>query len=570
MSTSNKALKVASAQINTTVGDIQGNVEKILAAREQALAHNVDLVVTPELSVSGYPLQDMVEEPDLLRKCEEAIAFLTEISKDGGPAMLVGYPEKAEEGKAYNSVVMIQNGKILGKVQKKHLPNNDVFDEVRNFKPGIGGQTFTLNGHRFGVLICEDTWHPDVAEQLNQKGADFLISVNASPFHTGKAEHIRLPEVVSQRAKETGLPLLYVNQIGGQDEVVFDGASFAVDGQGTLSFLAPAWQESLDILEARKNENGQYQFYFDGKNAEFSRGYEEIWQALVLGLRDYLNKNGFKEVVLGMSGGIDSAIVAAIAADAIGGDKVHLFSLPSKYTADISNSDAAEAARMLGAPIASLAIESGVQALESTLAPHFNGKQRDATEENLQARLRGLYLMSLSNKHNWLLLTTGNKSEVSVGYCTLYGDMNGGFNPIKDVWKTTVFELAKWRNQNVPANVLGPKGPVMPDNIITRPPSAELSPDQKDSDNLPPYEILDDILRRQVEQRQGLDDIAAETGYDMATIEKVIKLRYRAIFKQYQAAPGTKISIRSYGLGDRNPMAAKNIVAIRHMKLERK
>ncbi len=549
-------LKIGVAQINTTVGDIKGNMNKILDFWKQA--KDSDIVITPELSVTGYPLEDLVEDPDLLDAAEWSVNELAKLTKDG-PALVVGSPHvEFEDGvrKIYNAAFVLENGEIKQIIKKSHLPNYGVFDEKRNFSNGLleNVKPVEFKGYKLGVMICEDTWLPDVSAKLKGDGAELLISMNASPFETGKLEK-RFNEVALKRVEENDLDIIYLNQIGGQDELVFDGASFAISKSGKTLFQAPVMEEDLTIIECDKYPNGDLSIQ-PGKMADTGCENETLWKALVLGTKDYVAKTGFSDVVIGMSGGIDSAIVAAIAVDALGPDRVHLVRLPSQYTSDSSNDDADDAAIRMGVTdIRTLPIKDSYDALMKTLQPEFEGKEEDVTEENLQSRIRGTKLMALSNKHNWMLLTTGNKSEIAVGYCTLYGDTNGGFNPIKDVYKTKVYELSAWRNENSPYGLdieqndssdvgQGRKAYVMPWNIIEKEPSAELREDQTDQDSLPPYEELDDMLERRIEQKQSMQEII-NAGYSEEVVNRVLWLMKIAVYKQNQAAPGVKTTSRA-------------------------
>lgn len=559
-------LTIEVAQLNPTVGDIEGNVQKILAAWEKGKQNGAELVVTTELGVTGYPLEDLVEDPDLLEAAEEAVKYLAEKTKDG-PGLIVGAPHVPTDDiygqpTIYNAAFMLDGGEVTNVVHKKHLPNYGVFDEKRNFEGADKAEldVTEFRGHKLGLVICEDTWFPDVSEVMKQKGAEILLSINASPYEQGKLEK-RVKDVVGNRARETGLDIIYVNQVGGQDELVFDGASFGLSsspsGRLTKVFQAAAMREDSVTLNCVRRD-GKLKIK-PSTMEELPDPDEELWQALVLGTRDYVLKSGFEDIVIGMSGGIDSAVVAAIAVDALGPEHVHLVRLPSEYTSGESNDDAVEAARRLGVTdIRTIPIKDTFESLLEGLKPEFEGKPEDVAEENLQARARGTILMGLSNKHGWMLLTTGNKSEVAVGYCTLYGDTNGGFNPLKDVYKTSVYRLAAWRNENVPRDSLGPdtRNPdisavgksrdamVMPWNIIEKKPSAELRPDQTDQDNLPPYEILDDILQRRIEGKQSRSKIIS-AGHDEATVDRVLKLMKIAVYKQNQAPPGVKTTSRA-------------------------
>jgi NAD+ synthase len=553
-------LEIYAAQMNTRVGDIKSNTQAIIKHWQQADVLEADLAVTPELSISGYPLEDLVENPELLDACEKALEHLIEESKNMKSGLIVGLPMKGapdEYGRdIYNCAVLIENGKVLQKIRKQHLPNHDVFDEVRNFAKGAPHDPVNFRGCKLGLLICEDVWHKNVAAHLKGEGAQALISINSSPYESGKQE-FRINEVVRERVVETGLPLFYLNQWGGQDEVVFDGASFAMNANLMQTWQARHFEEDGALLTLKFPEKGHAAFEPNIMNPIPSYN-ERDYRALVVGLRDYLAKTGHKEVVLGMSGGLDSALVAAIAVDAIGAENVHLIGMPSRFTADISNEDAKIAADMLGAEIEFLPIEEPVNAFRNL----FQNKATGTADENIQARTRGIIIMMHSNQNGWLALSTGNKSEVAVGYCTLYGDMNGGFNPIKDLYKTRAFELAKWRNVNMPEDCLGPIGKVMPSRIYTRPPSAELSEDQVDTNSLPPYERLDPILKAYIEDHASIAQIITKTGEDEKLVADIIKKVDIAEFKRRQACPGTKITLRSFGRGRRYPIARPHTSAM--------
>jgi len=553
-------LRISVAQINTSVNNIRRNVDAIACSWKTAREQGADLVVTPELSITGYPLEDSVENPDLLAAAQQGLQELIGLSAKGGPGMLVGLPQKID-GKIYNTAALVHEGKILGMVSKTHLPNYDVFDEKRNFTGGTFSGPLTFKGRKLGVLICEDVWFPDVAQKLKDAGAKVLIAMNASPFETGKLDR-RLNDVIHKRVEETGLPILYVNQVGGQDQVVFDGYSTALNADGDIAYLGKGFEEAQDILTLNFTK-GKPAFFTDRCLAmQPEDRLESVWKALVTGTRDYLHKTGFQKALLGMSGGIDSAVVAAIAVDALGPENVTLYRLPSQYTEDISNNEATNAAKLLGARIEGIPIAPVFQTFQDGLRSHFDealqqGKTRnvDTALENLQARIRGTILMGLSNASGAMLLSTGNKSEVSVGYCTLYGDMNGGFNPLKDVYKTMVFKLADWRNKNYPRGMLGPQGLVVPQAIIDRPPSAELAPGQRDDATLPPYDILDPILEGYIEGQKSIVDIAAGTGQPQDLVERMVRLVDINEFKRRQSAPGIKITSKSLGTGRRYPIA---------------
>jgi NAD+ synthetase len=540
-------LSIALAQINPTVGDIAGNVARIRAARAAAAGQGAHLAVFPELVVSGYPPEDLVLKAAFLDAVEAAVEDLAGDTADGGPAVLVGAPWRVA-GKAHNAALLLDGGKVAATRLKHHLPNYGVFDEARVFVPGPVPGPIQFRGVRLGVLICEDMWFPDVAETLGECGAEILVVPNGSPFELDKAD-VRLNRAVA-RTIETGLPLIYVNQLGGQDELVFDGASFAIDSKGKLLTRLPAWREEVVTTTWTRGPQG----WTTGGSIAPEPGREEsIYQAMMLGLRDYVTKNGFPGVVLGLSGGIDSALAAAVGADALGAGKVWCVMMPSPYTSAESLEDAAAVARLLGCRLDTVNIGPAMGAFDAMLSPLFAGTNADITEENLQSRARGLTLMALSNKFGPMVLSTGNKSEMSTGYATLYGDMCGGFAVLKDVYKTAVFDVCRWRNAHRPDGGLGPDGPAMPERVITKPPSAELKPDQKDQDTLPPYEVLDGILQCLIEGEMGVDDTIAK-GYDEAVVRRVWRMLDRAEYKRRQAPPGVKITGRSFGRDRRYPI----------------
>ena len=539
-------MKIALAQLNPTVGAIDANIARARDAIAEAA--DADLIVFPELFVCGYPPEDLVLKPAFVDACMEAVEGLApEISAEG-PAVLIGSPWR-DDGKVYNAVVLLDDGKVLGRRYKVDLPNYSVFDEKRVFEPGPMPGPIMIRGVRMGVPICEDIWNADVCECLEETGSELLIVPNGSPFARNKVE-VR-QNVAVARVTETGLPLVYVNQVGGQDELVFDGASFVLNGDATMPVQLVAWQEAVVTTEwERTDDTWSCKTAHRATNPE---GEPADYQACVLGLRDYVEKNGFKSVVLGLSGGVDSALCAAIAVDALGADRVHCIMLPYRYTSNESLSDAAACAEALGVRYDIVPISRAVEGFEEALKPLFDGADPDITEENIQSRSRGTMLMAVSNKFGGMLVTTGNKSEVSVGYATLYGDMNGGFNPIKDLYKTEVFALCRYRNQKVPENCLGPAGIVIPENIITKPPTAELRENQTDQDSLPDYDTLDDILLGLVEREQSVDEIIAR-GHDSETVHRVQHLLYIAEYKRRQSAPGVKISERNFGRDRRYPI----------------
>jgi NAD+ synthase len=542
-------LRLAIAQLNPVVGDVAGNAEK--ARRARARAAGADLVIFPELFIAGYPPEDLVLKPAFQAACRSAVEGLARETKDGGPAMLIGTPW-LEDGKLYNAVALLDGGRIAGFRFKVDLPNYGVFDEKRVFAPGPLPGPVNFRGVRIGIPICEDIWKPEPVECIAETGGEILIVPNASPYRRG-AVNERLNIAVS-RVVESGLALLYVNQLGGQDELVFEGASFALNADSSLAFQLPGFREDVALTEWRR-ENGSWKCTA-GPQAPLLEADEADYAACVMGLRDYVEKNGFPGVVLGLSGGIDSALCAVLAADALGPKRVHCVMLPYKFTSRESLDDAEACAKALQVRYDTIPIAPAVEGLEAALAAQFKGQQRDTTEENLQARARGTILMSISNKFGPMVVTTGNKSEMSVGYATLYGDMNGGFNPIKDLYKTEVYRLAALRNRWRPEGALGPAGAIIPENIFTRPPTAELRENQKDQDSLPPYEVLDGILQRLVEHEESVAEIAA-AGFDGETVKRVERMLYSAEYKRRQAAPGVKVTLKSFGRDRRYPIVNK-------------
>lgn len=540
--------KIALAQINPKVGDIAGNLVKIRTARTEAADKGAELVVTGELGISGYPPEDLVLKPAFQVACREAVDALARETGDGGPALIVGAPW-VEAGKLHNGIFLLSEGRIAAKRFKYDLPNYGVFDEKRVFVPGPLPEPVVFDGMKLGLMICEDLWFPTTAAHLRAQGADLLVVPNGSPYEHDKPDQ-RL-EIAGARQKETDLPIVYVNQVGGQDELVFDGDSFVLDRGGEVRWRLPAFAEAVAVTDWQRGNAGW--LCLPGEVAEGLKPLESIYHAMVLGLRDYVRKNNFPGVLLGLSGGIDSALSAAVAVDALGPDKVRAVMMPSPYTSQDSLEDAALCAEMLGIAYDTVSIEPAMRAFEGMLAGIFAGRQKDTTEENIQSRSRGLTLMALSNKLGHMLLTTGNKSEMSVGYATLYGDMCGGYSVLKDIYKVTVFRLCRWRNGHFPAGGLGPMGPVMPERVITKPPSAELKPDQTDQDTLPPYEILDGILTCLVEEEMAVDQIVAK-GYDRATVHRVWRMLDLAEYKRRQAPPGVKISRRAFGRDRRYPI----------------
>ena len=540
-------LAIALAQLNAVVGGLDANADAILTAR--AAAPTADLLVTPELSVIGYPPEDLVLKPALVAAAMARVERLAAATADGGPALLVGAP-LAENGRLHNAMFLLDGGKIAGITRKHDLPNYGTFDEKRVFAAGPMPGPLAFRGARLGVPICEDIWTPDVTECLVETGADLLIVPNGSPFETGKDDR-RLSLAVA-RVTETGLPLVYLNRVGGQDELVFDGASFVLNADRKLALQLPDWDEVVQLTHWTRN--GRHWACAPGPIAPRDDDPADIYHAMLVALRDYVNRNGFPGVVLGMSGGIDSALSAAVAVDALGADRVWCVMMPSPYTSQDSLEDAAECARLLGCRLDTIGIGPAMTAFDTMLAPLFAGRAPDTAEENIQSRIRGLSLMALSNKFGPMLLTTGNKSEMSVGYATIYGDMAGGYSVLKDVYKTTVFKLCEWRNRHHPRLGIGPKGPVMPQRVIDKPPTAELRDNQRDDDSLPPYDLLDRILIGLVENERSAADLIAD-GIDPAIVARIERLLYIAEYKRRQAPPGVKIGGRNFGRDRRYPIS---------------
>ena len=540
-------LTIALVQIAQRVGDLAGNADAMLDWRAKAGA--VDLVLFPELQLIGYPPEDLVLKPALVARAAVELARLAEATGDGGPAMLVG-SVFLDEGKLFNGVALLDSGTIAAVRYKHELPNYGTFDEKRIFTPGPLPEPVLFRGVRLGLPICEDAWLPVVSAHLAAQGAELLISVNGSPYEIDKDDR-RATQVFAARVRETGLPLIFLNRIGGQDEVVFDGASFILNADGGMAHRLPDWEEALAISTWTRRPEGWH--CAAGAQAVWDSHPADIYHAMVIALRDYVNANRFPDVVLGLSGGIDSAICAAIAADALGPDRVWCVMMPSRFTSQSSLDDAAACANMIGCKLDTIAISPAIEAFDTMLSDSFSDKNVDITEENIQSRIRGVTLMALSNKFGHMLLTTGNKSEMSVGYATIYGDMAGGYNPLKDAYKMTVFAISRWRNANKPRLGLGPDGPVMPESIITKPPSAELRDNQKDSDSLPDYPVLDPILHGLVEEELSVDEVAAR-GFDRDVVARIERLLCIAEYKRRQAPPGVKLGTRNFGRDRRYPI----------------
>jgi NAD+ synthase len=546
------SFKLALAQLNPVVGDLEGNLKKARDARARAAAASADVIAFTELYLTGYPIEDLVLKLALQRAAHAGCEELARETSDGGPAILMGLPW-ADGPLVYNAVALLDGGRIEAVRYKNNLPNYGVFDEKRIFAAGPMPKPFDVRGVKMGVPICEDIWAEDVCKALMKAGAKLLIVPNGSPYWIDKQE-VRYG-VAEARVAESKLPLAYVNQVGGQDELAFDGASFVMNGDGALAVQMPAWEEAVGISEWRREDLGWR--CLAGEMAEIKRGDAANYLACVTGLRDYVNKNGFPGVVLGLSGGIDSALTAVMAVDALGPSRVHCVMLPYVFTSNESLSDAATIAETLHVRYDIMHINQAVEGLSKSFATMGKeGAVANTTEENLQSRARGILLMAISNKFGPMVITTGNKSEVSVGYATLYGDMNGGFNPVKDLYKGQVYALARYRNQFRPKGCLGPEGIVIPNNVLMRPPTAELKPGQRDQDTLPPYDELDDILNCLVELEMPLPEIVAR-GHSVETVKKVERMLYLAEYKRRQAAPGVKITARNFGRDRRYPITNK-------------
>ncbi|MFT3689530.1 NAD+ synthase [Paenirhodobacter sp.] len=535
------------AQLNPTVGALAANAEKALAAWRAGRDAGADMVALPEMFLTGYQTQDLVLKPAFVAEAM-AVAEALAAQITDGPALGIGAPYWDETGH-YNAWWVMQEGRVVARVLKHDLPHEDLFDELRLFDSGKVSGPYRIGPLRIGTPICEDSWHPDVAETLAETGAEILLVPNGSPYFRGKQE-TRLNVTVA-RVVETGLPLVYLNAVGGQDDQLFDGASFVLNPHGEIAAQLPVFDEAIAHIDFERGAEGWRAL--PGPFTAQPDEWEQDYRAMVLGLRDYLEKSGFSKVVLGLSGGVDSALVAVIAADAFGPENVHCIMLPSRHTSQGSLDDAAELARRLGARLDTVEIEGSRAAVTEALAGVMAGTKPDVTEENIQSRLRGVMLMAISNKFGAMLLTTGNKSEMAVGYCTIYGDMSGGYNPLKDLYKTRVFETCRWRNAHHRPWMQGPEGEVIPVTIIDKPPSAELRDNQKDEDSLPPYEVLDDILERLVEGDQSVAEIVA-AGHDRAVVKRVEHLLYISEWKRFQSAPGPRLTRRAFWLDRRYPM----------------
>ena len=545
-----KKFQITLAQLNPTVGDLEGNYKVAFEAWEQAQKMGSDLIAFTELFITGYNTQDLIKKPSFFKAAQDQILQLAKACRKG-PAIAIGGPAYIED-KLYNAYYILVDGNIANVIMKHHLPNQNVFDEKRIFDEGEISGPYQIGPIRIGSPICEDAWHSDVSETLSETGAQLLLVPNGSPYYNGKND-VRLNKMVA-RVVETNLPLIYLNMVGAQDDQVFDGGTFALNRGGSLAIKLPLFEEALEHIVLEETDIGWN--IIKGELAKVPCDKELDYHAMVMGLRDYCKKSGFEKVVLGLSGGIDSALVAVIASDAIGSANVRSIMLPSPYTSQTSLIDATDLVENLGCKSDTLPINDSLTAIDKTLSSTFEGRKIDLTEENIQSRLRGLLLMAVSNKFGEMLLTTGNKSEVSVGYSTIYGDMAGGFNPIKDLYKTKVFEISKWRNKNHRPWMKGPPGSIIPDSIITKAPTAELRPNQKDSDSLPDYPVLDAILTILVDEDGSTSD-CLKAGYNKSDVSKVEKLLYGSEYKRFQSAPGTRLSQRAFWLDRRYPIVNK-------------
>ena len=545
-----KKFQITLAQLNPTVGDLEGNYKVALEAWKKAQRVGSDLIAFTELFITGYNTQDLIKKPSFFKAAQDQILKLAKTCKNG-PAIAIGGPAYLK-GKLYNAYYILADGNVANVIMKHHLPNQNVFDEKRIFDEGEISGPYQIGPIRIGSPICEDAWHSDVSETLSETGAQLLLVPNGSPYYNGKND-VRLNKMVA-RVVETNLPLIYLNMVGAQDDQVFDGGTFALNRGGSLAIKLPLFEEALEHIVLEETDIGWN--IIKGDLAKVPCDKESDYHAMVMGLRDYCTKSGFEKVVLGLSGGIDSALVAVIASDAIGSANVRSIMLPSPYTSQTSLIDATDLVENLGCKSDTLPINDSLTAIDKTLSSTFEGRKIDLTEENIQSRLRGLLLMAVSNKFGEMLLTTGNKSEVSVGYSTIYGDMAGGFNPIKDLYKTKVFEISKWRNKNHRPWMKGPPGSIIPDSIITKAPTAELRPNQKDSDSLPDYPDLDAILTILVDEDGSTSD-CLKAGYKKSDVSKVEKLLYGSEYKRFQSAPGTRLSQRAFWLDRRYPIVNK-------------
>ena len=545
-----KKLKILLAQLNPIGGDVKGNFKKLEDAWKRACESKIDIIALPEMFLSGYPIDDLVLRDDFISSIEKHISKLAKLTLNG-PAIIVGCPRN-DNGIIRNSVFILDNGEILGFRDKAKLPNEHEFYDNRQFVPGdLPGPIF-IRGIRFGVPICEDIWDPEVCECLKESGAEIILSINGSTYNIDKMEK-RVNNVVS-RAVENDIPLIYLNLVGGQDELIFDGGSFAVNSDGQLACQLPMFETFDGVIEI---ENNSSSLKISSKHIfKDQTGYESLYSAIMLSLRDYVTKNSFKNVILGLSGGIDSALVSAVAVDALGPENVRCFMLPSKFTSQDSTNDAKDISDRLDIKLEALSIEELYNSVENTLKKTFNSLEKDITEENIQSRLRALLLMAVSNKFGNMLISTSNKSESAVGYSTLYGDMSGGFAPLKDVWKTDVVGLCNWRNKNKPQSSKYPKLDIIPSNIIVKPPTAELRENQKDSDSLPDYKILDEILALNIEEMKSEEEII-QKGFEREVVRKVLKLLRISEYKRFQAPPGPKLGKKAFGRDRMYPLTNK-------------
>ena len=543
-------MKIFLAQLNNIVGDIEGNLNKAIDVLEEAKKLDSDLVVFSELYLSGYPPEDLVLKTSFVSACNSALDLIIKCSEEKQLGLIIGLPIY-EKNRLFNAAAIIDKGRLIGFSKKVNLPNYSVFDEKRVFSKNDAPKIFDFRGVKLGVPICEDIWMDNVCRELKDQGCNLIISPNGSPFDKYKINQRKI--IVEDRVTDVQIPFIYVNQVGGQDELVFDGSSLVMNGNKEIVFEAPSWDENKSVVEFDIDQNNFKNLHFDkAKTSDL----ENIYMATVIGLRDYVTKNNFPGVILGLSGGIDSAFCAAVAVDALGKDKVNAYMLPSVYTSKDSLEDAEDCAKRLEIQLDSISIGSTFSSLEESLKKLFRGLPTDITEENLQSRIRGTILMAISNKKGKMLITTGNKSEVSVGYSTLYGDMNGGFNPIKDIYKTELYALANWRNVNVPQKVLLPKKDIIPETIINKEPTAELRDNQKDTDSLPSYDQLDQILEGLIEYELSTSDLEKK-GFSREEIKKVENLLYISEYKRRQSAPGVKISLRNFGRDRRYPITNK-------------